>query len=493
MDKVILRHGYISIPNYIKGDNIRFENMLSVYDELYHTVTPIGYYYEEELHELRVPAGIGINTVAKMLRREPDVDYAADEPRKAIINLKVEPRNQLQKELVGYLSGEGAFRCNAKYSQICVVAGTGEGKTYCAIAALSFLRVTTMVITNSSKLRLHWKSKVMEYTMLAESDIMIIDSSSKIERLMKQTKPVKYKLFSTTHDSLESYAKKYSWVAVGEFFKAMGIGCNIIDEVHLCFASTVKILTHTNCMKTFILTATFQRTDYKQNKIFQYIFSSIPKYIQKEREKDENGGSQKHITGLMVIYDSNPSLAVELSCDGPKGVNKFKYADYLVEQDPEFFNVLGTYLVYFANHCNAKTMIFCGSINACEAIANYANNVCKGKTVGIYHSKVKAKQSEKDKILDVSDIIVTISNSLGTGADVDKIHCIINVESYRSEVASEQNPGRLRNLMNDDKPYYYVEIINKGFKKVYNQFKSRKKIFSTNFKKIITRDLTKKG
>lgn len=491
MEKVILRHGYISIPNYTLGDNIRFENMLSIYDEIYHSYKPIAYYYEEELNELRVPAGIGVNTVAKMLRREPDVDYASDEARKAIVTLKKEPRNQLQKELIGFMAGEGAFRCNAKYPQICVVAGTGEGKTYCAIAALTFLRVVTMVIVPTSTLRGQWKSKVKEYTQLTDSDIMIIDSSAKMDKLLNHKGPIKYKLFSATHDVLESYARNNSWIALGTFFTAMGIGCNIIDEVHKDFGNTIKILTHTNCKKTFVLTATFKRSEFKQNKLFQLCFANTPKYIQKERDGVDSD-SQKHITGLMVIYDSRPSLAMELSCEGPKGLDRFKYANYLVERDMEFFNVLGVYLTYFAVKCGAKTMIFCGSINACEVVANYAANVCTDKVIGVYNSKVKMKQEEKDKILEVSDVIVTTSNSLGEGKDLDGLHCIINFEAYRSEVASEQNPGRLRKLMNDDKPYYYIEIINKGFKKAFNQYKARKKIFDGNFGTIKIRDLTKK-
>lgn len=487
--KVILRHGYISIPDYTLGDNLRFENMLSVYDDVYHKKDPLGYYYEEETRELRVPAGIGINMVAKMLNREADVDFVSDEPRKAIFNLKTEPRSVSQKNFISFLSGEGAFTCNAKYSQICVVAGTGEGKTYCAIAALSFLRMTTIVISNTVKLRLHWKQKVMSYTGVTDDDCLLLDSSAKMERLMKQTKPIRYKFFSATHDTIDSYAKKHSWNAVGEFFKKMGIGVTIIDEVHKCFGNTVRVLTHTNSKKYFVLTATFKRSEFRQNKIFQICFSSIPKYIQKEREGGES--SQKHITGVMVIYNSKPSMATEMSVNGPKGLDKFKYANYLINYDPEFFKLLGLYLTHFALNGGMKTFVFCGSIDACSSVANFAANMFPNLKVGIYNSGVKLKQAEKEKILEDCDIIATTSGSLGEGADVDGLHAIINTEAYRNEIAAVQNPGRLRDL-NDGKKYYYVELINKGFKKVFDQFKSRKKIFEENMGDIKTVDYTKK-
>ena len=488
-DKIILKHGYISIPDYELGDNTNFENMLSLYDDVYHRMIPIGYSYNEKTKELRVPAGLGINKCAKMLRREPDVDYAADPERKAIINLSKEPRSLLQRHLISYLAGEGKFHCNAKYSQICVVAGTGEGKTYCAIAALSFLRTATMIITDSAKLRKQWKTKLLDYTNLSESDVMILDSSSKIDRLFKSPRAIRYKAFTVTHSAIDSYANKYSWDKVGEFFAAMGIGCTIIDEVHKCFANTVRILTHINSKKIFILTATFKRSEYRQNAIFQSCFATIPKYIQDERESDNE--SQKHINGIMVLYDSKPSLAVEMSCEGRKGFDKYKYADYLVEQDKNFFDVFGTYLTYFSNTCNTKTMIFCGSINACESIANYASNVCKGKLIAVYHSKVKKTQAEKDDLIDRADIIVTTSASLGTGADISGIHCIINLESYRSDVATVQNPGRLRKEPGETKPYYYIEIVNIGFRKVFSQFKTRKKVFKKNFGRIKVFDKTK--
>lgn len=488
MRKAILNHGYIALPDYELGDCKPLENMLSTWDDVTHTSTGIGYFYEEEKRELRVPAGIGVNTIAKITNREPDVNYESDEPRKAIINLKVEPRDLSQKHFLSFLAGQGAYECNAKYSQICLIAGTGEGKTYAAIAAISFLRMVPIFITNSSTLRKQWAGKATQYTNLQESGGLIIDSTTKIERLMEQTKPIKYVFFSATHDVIESYAKKHGWEQVHEFFKKIGVGVTVIDEAHRYFGNTVKILTHTNSKKYFLLTATFRLSDYKRNKIFYMCFRSIPVYNQSERE----GGmdSQKHITGIMVIYDSNPSLAMELSLDGRKGLDGHKYCNYLAKTDMDFLNLLGIYLTHMAVNLKLKTFIFCGTIDACDIVANYARNVCKDKIVGVYNSKVKVKPDEKEKIKECSDIVVTTSKSLGEGADVYGLHCIIDFEAYRTDVAAEQNPGRMRKI--DEHNFYYIKIVNKGIKKAFNQYKEVKKVFSKNFGKIKVFDYTKR-
>lgn len=480
MEEVILRHGYISIPNYTMGQSKILENTLSVFDDIYHRFIPIGYYYDEEKRELRVPAGVGVNYVARLLNRRAEVDFSFDPPTKAIVTLKKEPRSVSQKRIISFLVGEGEFTCNAKYAQIGIIAGTGQGKTYCAIAALSFLRTNTMIVNKSDKLRTQWKKKAMEYTNLSDNDIVVLDSSAKIERLMKSKKKPTGKLFSVTHSTLDSFASRNSWDKVGELFAYLGIGCVIIDEVHRMFANTVRLLTHINTKKIFILTATFSRSEYKENKIFNLCFKTVPLYEQRDRDGIE---SQKHITGIFALYNSHPSMAVEMSCNGPKGLSKTKYADYLVDNDMEFIKILSTYVKHFTINGGLKTLILCGSIKACDGIALILKEMFPKKTIGVYHSKVKASKEEKETLLEMSDIICSLGGSIGEGSDINNLRCIISMEASRSDVNSTQIPGRLRDL-GDDGKYFYIEIINTGFEKVMSQFRQRKKVYKENFGEI---------
>jgi len=476
VDKVILRHGYISIPNYTMGDCSWLENSLSVYDEVYHKLIPVGYYYDEEKEELRVPAGLGVNSVARALHREADVDYKCDEARKAIFTLNIEPRDLTQKRMVSFLAGVGEYHMNSKYSQVAVIGGTGVGKTYCSIAALSFLRMVTMIIVNSDHLRSHWKDKIVEYTGADKAFIKTISGSAAIDRLTNSKKAHREKAYIITHSTLESYANNHGWDSIGEFFANLGIGCVIIDEAHRCFGNTVKVLTHINSKKILMLTATFKRSAYKEDKIFQACFNNIPKYVQGEREGEEE--SQRHITGLMVLYESRPSMAVEEGLSTIKGLSKTKYADFLVDRDIKFYEVFGRYADYFINKMGARTLVVSGSINSCDALAKYLGETCKGKMVGVYHSKISAK--DKENVRENADVIVTTYSSLGEGTDLDNLHAVINLEAYSSDIETVQCPGRLRNL-NDGKPYYYMEIVNVGIRRAENQYKKRKKTFKKNF------------
>ena len=478
---IYLKHGYISIPDYDKGDCKILENSLSEYDPIYHQRVYYGLAYDEETRELRVPLGVGANTVARMTRRYPKADFNADEPRSVDTILSIKPRDDLQTNIIHYIVEK-----NKKYSQAAIVAGTGIGKTYCAIAITVCYAMATLVVSHSSKLRSHWSKKIQYYTDCEESDILILDSSTKIMKILGSDKPIHYRYISTTHAILNSLGKQHGWDIVGEVCKRLGIGCIIIDEVHRCFANTIKILTHTNTKKYLLLTATFKRSERIQNRIFQTCFTAIPKFVQ---ANVTNERMQKHITATIITYNSHPSMEVQLSCTNQVkgGINGIYYDNYLVDHDKEFFTVFS----HFLNMCiegtkefHGKGMIMCGSIHACDEMAKFLFNSLGDKSsIGIYHSKVKLNQEEKDRMLESCDIIVTTSGSLGEGTDIDNLHYVIDIETFRSEILAEQVPGRLRNL-NDGHKYNYLKIVNVGFVKAYDQLQTCMKVYTKNMDNV---------
>lgn len=484
----ILKHGYISVPEYNINPAGKLERSLSIWNAVCHRLEPIGYSYNETTKELRIPAGVGVNAVATCLDREPTANYGTDTAAKAKFNMKFAPRSELQRHLVAFMSGSGPYYFNKNHSQISIVAGTGEGKTFCAVMALSIMKMRGIVITTSSKLRSHWKNKMMEYTQLTESNILLIDSSKMLERLVFEDKPIKYSFFTTTHDTLNSYGKKYGWDALEIAFLKLGIGVTIIDEVHRDFANTVRILTHTNTRKYLLLTATFGRSEHEQKKVYLRCFDTVPQY---DQDKRMGSTSQKHIVGFVHLYSTRPDMALQLACESRMGFNKFTYAKQQLEYDKRFFDRLDTYVDHLSVKGKMKTLIFCSAIASCMAIANFIANKHPEVTVGQYHSKVKLQQDEKDKLLDTCDVVVTTSGSLAEGADVDGLHCVINLESFSSEIQSKQMPGRLRNL-NDGRPYYYIDLVDVGYRKAKNQYNEREKVYLRNFGELKVYDETKK-
>lgn len=484
-DVVIMRHGYISVPNYNFDDSPTLQNFLSEFNEINFKRDYCGLFYDEEKRELRVPMGVGLSMVSNILHRIPRVDYTTDKIRPIKMTLLVSPRDSVQHQIIADI-----VEHNRKYSQNCIVANTGIGKTYCAIACSSFFKHATMVISHSSKLRSHWRKKILEYTDLTNNDVVILDSSKKVFQLIEEGSWDCFKIFTTTHQILYSLAKQKGWEFVSQLFDLFGIGFTIIDEVHRQFKNTVRILTHTNSKKYLLLTATFKQSDYQRNRIFQLCFKNIPKYVQ---DTIIHGKSQSHIKGYIIEYNSRPSMETQLSCEVRGLFNTVYYDNYLVSKDREFYNVFDKYVLMCINKTKSfkgKGLVFCGSINACEILASHtADLVDPYETkVGIYHSEVNKPLKEKERVLKECDIVFTTSKSLGEGADIADLHYIIDIEAYRSEILREQIPGRLRDLK-DGHNFNYFKIANIGFKRVSSQITECSRTWERNFGSLQYRTL----
>lgn len=478
-DKVaIMKHGYISIPDYEFNDCPLLQNYLSEFNDMTFTRDYYGLFYDEMKKELRVPVGVGMNTVTRMTGRKAEFDFKTYDPRFCPIKLMYSPRNELQEKIILDI-----IDTNKRYSQHCIVAGTGIGKTYCAISCAAFYQKAMFIITHSSKLRTYWADRLEYFTSLDKKDIVVIDSSEKLMKLIKKEKYKKYTAFITTHQTIQSLAKKMSWDFITNMFETFGIGTTIIDEIHRQFANTVKILTHTNTVKYLLMTATFKQSASKRNKVFQSCFRSIPKFVQTD-VMDEK--LQDHILGYLVTFNSHPSIPIQLSCEVKKLLHPAFYANYLVDKDPIFFNVFRDYIfncVAGVKSFNGKGLVFCGSIHACEELSRFTVELMSNYTnlkVGVYHSKLGLTQKEKDKILEESDVVFTTSGSLSEGVDVKDLHYVIDVEAYRSDILSEQIPGRLRDL-DDGHNFIYIKISNVGFMRVRAQLENCKKNWKKNF------------
>ena len=104
-----------------------------------------------------------------------------------------------------------------------------------------------------------------------------------------------------------------------------------------------------------------------------------------------------------------------------------------------------------------------------------------GVTIGTYHSKISPEEKELSL---KCDLIISTVKSLGVGADIPNLRAVINTESYKSTIITEQILGRLRKLPNDEL-CYYIEIIDGAFMTLKNQQKSREKILKHLVGKIL--------
>lgn len=477
MKDIIVRHSYISIPDYKLRDCTILENVLSEWNERRYQREFYGLTYNEETCELRVPIGVGIETVARWLNRNIVYKYEPDPYRNIQFHLTVQPRDRIQSQIIQYVINH-----SKRYSQVAIVAGTGVGKTYCAIASSYRIGQMTMVVSHSAKLRSHWMTKIQEYTDLHMGEILLIDSTKKLYRILEEGSHSDYQFFSISHQIIARIAHNSGWDEIGRIFRLLGIGTVIIDEVHRRFSNTVQILTHTNSKNYILLTATFIQTGSKRNKVFQTVFANIPKFYQKDlmnvRER-----MQKHIDGYIITYNTKPTMEDQFSVENGGGLNVARYCSWLVDKDPHFKDIFTFYLdqcIRGTRSFMGKGLVLCGSIHACDILTLYIQEKWGDEIiVGTYHSKMGMKQTRKDLMIENSDLIITTSGSLGEGTDIDNLHYIIDIETYISEIANIQHPGRMRNL-GDEHKYNYIKILNIGFRKVNRQLRNALPIYRQN-------------
>ena len=200
--ELVFRHGHIAICDYEMGDNPEFEKSLSVWDEKAWKWRRMAGYYVKELKEFRLPRGYDIAMLVKFfagyrVRFDNDSVYPADAPD---YNLMVAPRDDAQRVALTFLCSKDKYKPNSKYTTLALDMATGEGKTYCCIAAGAFMRARTMVVAPIGKLHNQWKDSYLQFTDLKEKDIMIVRGSEKCLKILNgECRDVKIFIFSAMY------------------------------------------------------------------------------------------------------------------------------------------------------------------------------------------------------------------------------------------------------------------------------------------------------
>lgn len=491
MYKINVYHTHIEISDYIIGENETLEKMLSVWDDTSFRYKPIGYSYDESAKVLRIARGVSLSRLENMFGEAPNIIYKPNDYNEISMRVTAKPRNDLQREAVAFLIGENSFHHTKKYSQLLLELPPGSGKTYIASAAMQFFRMKTLIIVHTNKIKEQWLETFEDMTDLSDKHVYVIKGSSDVIKLMNSDTS-KYKVFVILHGTLTSFGNRYGWDMVQKLVSSLNIGLKIIDEAHLYFANVMKIDMYTNVKKSVYLTATFERSDYKEQRVFKLCMSNVVSYkgdasklVDDEETTVVSKSTRKHIMYLALIYNSHPSLDYQTYMFTMRKFNKNRYAEYII-QCKKFFDALEYVAKYFSTKAG-KMLILSSTVESCNVIRKFIETILPYKVVREYHSKVP--KSEKESAFD-ADIICSTPLSAGTGTDIPKLRVVINTESYSSKVSAEQVSGRLREYSKTENTYY-IELIDKGFNSTYAMYMKRRPVFKKKCLKMTTLDFDK--
>ena len=472
MNKIVVKNTCIIINDYEFNSNPQLENYFRLFDPNRHAYYYIGIYYNRETKQLFLPRGLDIYFIENILNEKAFIEKNQYYPFSVCkdILIKFMPKDNVQKQALRFMLGEGEYRDTKYKSQLQVNLNTGKGKTYVSIATLAYTGIRGIVITYSSDILRQWKDRTQEYCNIKASDIYTINGSGNIMSLLNRSEDQlnKYKLFLVTHNTLKSYGDKNGWNKVGELFEFLHIGIKIYDEAHLNFTNTCMIDFHTNVYKTYYLTATPARSNVDENRIYQLAFKNVLAIDLFNKDVDP------HTDYVSFLYHSHPEPQIISACKNKYGLDRNKYVNYITTN--EFFLkafVILMEIVLPNLSIYDKCLIYIGTNEGIYNVYNYFIDFYPEWMyhVGIYSSAVSDER--KIEALNKS-IIFTTTKSAGAALDLPGLKfTIVLAEPFKSEVLSRQTLGRTR----ADNTFYY-ELVDKRFYHCRKFYQCKKPIFA---------------
>ena len=453
MSKIVVYNTHIEINNYEYGDSFKLEKFFSVFDKTTHRFYPDGIYYDEKNKKAYLPRGIDIQFIENLFSCNAMYVNEHDNVGKVDkILIRYLPRNEAQRESIDFMLCKNKYIRNEKRSQLSLNLDTGAGKTYVAVMAASYYRYRTGVIAPSIDWLKQWKERIIEYTDIEPDEIYMISGIGTIARLLNGMRDIsKIKFFLISHSTIRNYGEKYGWGKVGELFNTLGIGIKVYDEAHLSFKNMCMIDFFTNSFKTYYLTASLDRSDRSENRIFQAYFKNIPKLNLFDEDKDP------HANYLALLYNSRPTaIDIKRCCSNKYGFSAIMYAGYVIKR-PNFYKLLSIVLYIAANN-NGKMLIFIGKNDSILSVYEWIkyNFPIFRDSIGIYNSTIpkEIKRNELNK-----KIILSTIKSSGTASDISGLKYVVCLANpFVSKVIAKQTFGRLR-----DRNTMYIDVIDLGF------------------------------
>ena len=445
----------IIIDNYELHESEQLEHPFQIYDPVYHRMNYLGFYYDKENKRIYLPGGLDLWWVRKAVN-EKYYTRIDPYPYKKISNIrmKYKPRDNEQLETLKFTAGLEEYDGNQYAPQLSINLSTGKGKTYCSIATIAFYQIKSIIITGSNSLLTQWEQNIIEYTNLNSSDIFRINGSDICNMILNgsSNKAENASIFLCSHGTLRSFGDRYGWDKVGELFKKLGIGMKFYDECHTNYDNMLMIDFFTNVFKTFYVTATPGRSDWKENHIFQISLKNVPNIDLFDENKDP------HTSYIALKWNSNPTAMDISRCKSSMyGLDRNKYMEYLTKK-PEFYELLRV-IMDLVIKCKGRALLYIGTNDGILRVYYW---ICQNYPefigdIGIFTSLVSKEDKMKEK---KKRLLLSTTKSAGLGEHIEGLKLtVVLAEPFKSDIVFRQTLGRTR-----DPNTIYIETVDLGFK-----------------------------
>lgn len=430
-------------------------NELSKWDPVYFKRIELGYFFDEEKKELRIPRGYPEENLASAFPDHyfRDVDIESNDQ----INIKLEnsPRDYIQEHVLAFMLGVEPYSFTKKKTQLYVDLDTGLGKTYIMIATMCYFKSRMVVFTPAiTKIVNQWIEAVSNFTSLNRTEFLHVQGSEMCADIISG-KYKHIKVFVVPRSTILAFVRKYEnrWDMVTKLVDAMNVNIKAVDEAHMDFNTVVNIDCFTNVEKTYYMSSSPSRSEKTERIIYNRIFRDVMRYGKKLISKE-----QKHMRPLILQFKSTPTEKQLKDIKTRYGPSLAKYGEYLLDPDgarEEFLEAYTFALFYLLKlrRRGGKVLVICITVEFAEQLQKYTNSAFPYLTTGLFVGSGKDKNKELDR-----DIVFSTIKSMGTGSEFENHQLTINTITYASEVLADQISGRIRAQKN--RKGIYCELVN---------------------------------
>lgn len=460
---------YYRIPD-VEEVPYLINNELSKWNAAYFRREPIGYFYDEETKELRIPRGYPIENI-KTIWKYREIQYNDKYSIKPNVKLSLmnAPRSFAQESTLAFMLGQQPYDFTRNDNQLYVDLPTGEGKTFAGIATICYFKCKTMIVSpNIQKVTNQWIDSILKFTNLKRNDFLYVKGSKLCADIIRG-KYKDVKIFIIQRSTILAFIRKYDndWKMLERLEEAMGVSLKIVDEAHMDFNSIVNIDCHTH-VKTYYMSASPSRSEKEEKRIYNKVFFNVPKHGSKIKTKEQN-----HIIPLILQFKSTPSYEQLRKIKTRYGPSQAKYGEYLLDEEgarDEFLDtyLFALYLLLKFRRNGGKILVLCITVDFCNKLEKFTKDVFPYLKTGIYVGSKKGKDDELK-----ADIIFSTIKSMGTGSEFENHQLTINTITYASDILANQISGRIRKQ--EGRKAIYCEIVNIAHEVARKHYHDREK------------------
>lgn len=456
----------------------------------YHTELQEPFCYELNGNVLKVPRGVGDEWLKKKLGVEGTIHQGAIFPyeSKKYFSINKKPFPEQMKVIKLSLQN---FKNGA--TQTIIDMPTGRGKTFTATAIASELGCNILILVKTNVLLEQWagvKGSFAKHTKLHPKYVLPMSGSKWFYQTFdKSNGDLDYKVFVTTHATLRSIIEQKGMRFISEWCINNKIGCKIFDEFDTEVDSMLRLDFATSVRYNIYLSATTFKNGQYDDAAFQRMIRDIEKYGKEFYTEKPNR------IAYAYGYYSYPTREERGQCYNYKG--QFvpdKHMALTIKKDG-YFNILKEIInkhvipIYHLDRGH-KCVIMVGKIENCAIVKKFVQDTFKipDKHIGEFHSEIQ--KGEKEINLQ-KPFIISITDSIGRGLDIEKIKITIDMETYAGGSIFKQATGRNGRVGGEEG--LYIKAVDKSFADTQRYYGRLKKYFDEEFKRYYEINIGKGG